>query len=129
LGANDIILCASIQTSEQKILIGGLFTSYNGMPRSRIARLNNDGSLDATFNPGTGPDSDVFPLLVPPDRKILIGGRFTTVSGRTRNRIGRLNSDGSVDLTFGVGTGPNDQVNSIALQPDGKIIVAGNFTS
>ena len=38
-----------------KILIAGAFSTYNGLPAPRITRLNADGSMDAGFNPGTGP--------------------------------------------------------------------------
>jgi len=55
-GLNDIVHTSSIQ-SDGKIIIGGYFTSYNGTARTRIARINADGTLDATFNPGTGANS------------------------------------------------------------------------
>ena len=90
--------------------------------RSRIGRLNHDGSLDAGFNPGANGDVDV--LVVQPDGKILVGGIFTTLGGETRNRIGRLNADGSLDTTFDPGA--NAIVYAMALQPDGKILVGGS---
>lgn len=112
-----------------KILIGGNFTSYNGVPRNRIARLNSDGSLDVSFNPGTGANSDILSLVLQTDGKIIIGGGFTDFNGTAINRIARINADGSLDATFNPGTGTNATVLSLGLQPDGKIIVVGSFTS
>lgn len=64
-----------------KILIGGLFTSINGTPRSRVARLNHDGTLDATFFPVM--NDTVLSLAVQQDGKILAGGAFTGINGDT----------------------------------------------
>jgi uncharacterized delta-60 repeat protein len=85
--------------------------------------------LDASFNPGTGADHWVNSIALQPDGKILIGGYFDTYNGTTRNRIARLNTDGSLDASFNPGTGANDGVRSIALQPDGKILIGGLFTA
>ncbi len=112
-----------------KILIAGLFGSYNGTPRQNIARLNADGSLDTTFNSGAGPNSTTFAIALQADGKILISGNFTIFNGTPRGRIARLNADGSLDTTFAPGTGSNQPVYSIAVQPDGKILIGGNFTS
>ena len=86
------------------------------------------GSLDGSFNPGTGVDQSVFALAIQPDGKIVIGGDFTTVNGTGRMRVARLNGDGSLDSGFDPGLGPNDLVNAIALQGD-KIIISGYFTA
>jgi uncharacterized delta-60 repeat protein len=127
-GANDVIYSAAVQP-DGKILIGGAFTNYNGIGRNRIARLNADGSLDASFNPGTGANSSVITIAVQPDGKILICGTFTIYNGTGRHCFARLNADGSLDATFNIGTGPNNSVYTIALQPDGKILIGGYFTS
>lgn len=117
-----------------KILIGGLFTEYNGTPRSRIARLNEDGTLDTSFDPGTGTTGAaahyVYSVALQADGKILIGGNFTGYNGTTGvNRIARLNTDGTLDTSFDIGTGAAGSVRKIAVQEDGKIIIGGEFTS
>jgi uncharacterized delta-60 repeat protein len=116
-----------------KVLIGGVFFSYNGTARNRIARLNTDGSLDTTFNPGTGVLGGSFPgvnsLALQPDGKVLIGGYFFSYNGTSRNSIARLNADGSLDATFNPGTGANNEIKALALQPDGKVLIGGQFTS
>ncbi len=132
-GANDWVNTTALQP-DGKIIIGGDFNSYNSTTRNGIARLNADGSLDATFNPGTGPNYVVRTTAVQPDGKIMIGGFFTSYNGTMRNRVARLNADGSLDTTFNPGTGVeegiiNSNVQAIAVQADGKIIIGGNFNS
>jgi len=128
IGANNTIRSLALQP-DGKVLIGGEFTSYNGTPRKRIARLNADGSLDATFNPGTGANSGIHSLALQPDGKVLIGGEFSSDNSTPRNRIARLNADGSLDASFNPGTGVDGIVWSLALQPDGKVLMGGEFTS
>lgn len=113
-----------------KILVGGLFTSYDGQPYNRIVRLNEDGSVDTTFNIGTGFNNWVQLIVLQEDGKILAGGWFTEYNGESYNRIIRLNSDGSIDTTFNIGTGFDFVMNisSITIQPNGKILVGGSFT-
>ena len=115
-----------------QIIVGGAFTSYkNGATANKIVRLNSDGSVDSSFNTGTGFNENVVSIVLQSDGKILAGGRFTTYNGTTANRIIRLNSDGSIDSTFNTGTGFNGGVSvaSISLQEDGKILTGGSFTS
>jgi len=97
-------------------------------PDARNARLNADGSVDSSFNPGTGANNTVRSVALQPDGKVLIGA-LTTVNGTNRDRIARLNADGSLDNSFNPGTGANEGVLSIALQPDGNLLIGGGFTS
>ena len=113
-----------------KILIGGSFATVGGTPINGIARLNDDGSQDATFNPGLGANATVYALAVQPDGKVVLGGDFTAVNGNTNfNHIARLNVDGSIDATFNPGIGANDSVRAITLQLNGEILIGGLFTS
>jgi uncharacterized delta-60 repeat protein len=120
-----------------KVLIGGAFNRINGTERGKAARLNRDGSLDTSFVPmiePADPDHFVARIVIQADGKILIGGWFTSVNGKSRNGVARLNEDGSLDESFDVGTGTLDndgiigRVLAIAVQPDGKINVGGDFT-
>jgi uncharacterized delta-60 repeat protein len=136
VGANGNLWTTVVQL-DGKIIIGGPFTTYNGIARSRVARLNADGSLDTTFNPGRGAYglvqttdvSIVQTAAVQADGKIIIGGHFTTYNVTARSNIARLNANGSLDTIFNVGTGADDEVSNIALQSDGKIIISGGFTT
>ena len=110
-----------------KILVGGAFTSYSGVTSNYIIRLNTGGTIDNTFNIGSGFDNGVKTIVLQPDGKILVGGGFTSYSGVTSNRIIRLNTGGTIDNTFNIGSGFDNAVYSIALQPDGKILAGGGF--
>jgi uncharacterized delta-60 repeat protein len=124
---------AIIVQTDGKILIGGDFTGVNEASRNRIARLNQDGSLDTTFNPGAGADNTVNDIAVQPDGKILLGGSFYGVNSVSRIGVARLNQDGSADSSFTSPFPPPIPVSgmvsaavtvySVALQPDGKIVV------
>jgi uncharacterized delta-60 repeat protein len=127
-GADFYVNTCALQP-DGKIVIGGYITTYNGTTVNHIARLNTNGTLDATFNTGTGADQVLYAMAVQPDGKIVIGGAFTTINGSARNFIARLESTGSVDTTFTVGTGFNTYTKTITLQTDGKIIVGGGFAS
>lgn len=125
-GANNTIYGVAVQ-SDGKIIIGGDFTSYNGTAINRLARLNADGTIDSSFNVGTGFDAGAFAVKVQSDGKIVIGGFFTFYNGAARTRIVRINLDGSLDATFNPGAGADGSVFSITIQTDGKIIIAGGF--
>lgn len=129
-GVNGEVRAIIVQP-DSKILIGGEFTTVDGIRRNRIARLNSDGSLDTTFlATGLGANDTLFTLTLQLDLKVLVGGRFTQFNGAIRNRIARLNSDGTLDTSFlNSGSGANDSVAALTLQPDGKVLIGGEFTS
>jgi uncharacterized delta-60 repeat protein len=117
------------QQADGKLVVAGFYTTYQGVSANRIVRLNTDFSIDDTFVYGTGFNGEAVALAIQSDGKILVGGNFTTYKGTARNRIIRLETDGSIDTTFGIGTGFNATVWAITIQPDGKILVGGEFTS
>jgi uncharacterized delta-60 repeat protein/uncharacterized repeat protein (TIGR01451 family) len=118
----------AIQTNG-KIIIGGDFATFNGISKNRLVRLNADGSIDSTFNIGTGVDGGVSSIVIQADGKIIIGGNFTSFNGVSTNNIARINTDGSLDNTFNIGTGADVYIESMAIQANGKIIIGGWFTS
>ena len=124
--ANNNVVSLALQ-ADGKILIGGGFTTINGTTRNYIARLNSDGSLDTGFNPDT--NNYVWSIAVQADGKILVGGNFTSIAGQARNFIARLNADGTFDTGFNPIVNLNSTVESFALQPDGKILIGGDFTA
>jgi uncharacterized delta-60 repeat protein len=159
---------AMIEQPDGKILIAGYFNSVNLTSRPGVARLNADGSLDATFQPTNGftcysmalqPDGKVlvagpypgvlrynsdgsldntftlnvsyptYAVVLQPDGKILIGGAFSQVGSAAVYNVARLDANGNLDPSFNPGTGPSSAVNTLALQPDGKVLIAGTFNS
>lgn len=127
-GFNQTIDSIYIQT-DGKILVGGLFTTYSGSTYNRIIRLNSNGAIDTSFVIGNGFNGLLSDIVVQTDGKILVVGAFTSYNNIAYNRIIRLNSDGTIDYYFYVGSGFDSSVNNITLQSDGKIILNGNFTS
>ncbi len=127
-GANGWVYAIAVQ-DDGRIVIGGDFTEFYGRPRNRIARLEEDGSLDATFNPGAGPDSGIRALAVQSDQKILLGGVFKYFNDTPLSHIARLNVNGTLDASFNPGTGFNDTVRALTISEDRKILVAGHFTN
>jgi len=129
-GTNNAVSSVAVQ-SDGRILIGGAFTYYNGTNRGYVARLNADGSLDNLF-PLTGPGANntVTSVAVQSNSQILIGGVFTSYNLIGRGHVARLNADGSLDNSFlATGAGANNTVTSIAVQSDGRILIAGGFTT
>jgi uncharacterized delta-60 repeat protein len=131
---NDEDVQDMILQPDGKLIVLGRFTSYKGVSINRIVRLNSDASIDPTFQTsGTtfGFNGNISRncTVLQSDGKVIVGGAFTTYSGVTYNRIIRLNSNGTIDNTFVIGTGFNTDVNCIALQSDGKILVGGGFST
>jgi uncharacterized delta-60 repeat protein len=125
LGA--VFTCAS--QPDGKVLIGGNFTNFNGTIINRLVRLNPDGSVDATFNIGTGATGGVvYAIAVQPDGKIVVGGTFIAFNGAPVSRIVRLNANGTTDAAFTANASIDGPVRDFALESDGKIVVAGNFS-
>ena len=98
--------------------------------------INATGSparfLDHTFHPtilnGSEPGS-IVDIIIQPDGKILICGRFTTVNGLSYKNIVRLKSDGSVDDTFNPVDVNSPSITAMARQDDGRILIAGSFSN
>src|ERR1041385_94866 len=63
------------------VVLAGLFTSYNGVPHTNMARVLPSGGLDNSFNAGKGPNNRVYSMALQSDGKILLGGDFTQVNG------------------------------------------------
>lgn len=128
-GADATINDVAIQT-DGKVIIGGSFSNYAGIPYSKIARLNTDGTLDSSFNIGTGfSTGTVNSITIQTNGKIIIGGAFISFNGTTINNLIRLNTNGTLDTSYVTGTGPSGSVTSINLQTDGKILILGTFTT
>lgn len=125
VNANDTVRSIAILKNGQ-ILISGDFNAYNGTPRDGFARLNSDGTIDASFNPGFRPDS--FAVL-PDEGKILVGAFFASITPPGYG-VARLNSDGSKDLTFATADPDrvvrvNGPVNALLVQADGAVVIGG----
>lgn len=117
--------------SDGRILLWGSFQTVNGTPRRYLAQLKADGSLDPDFNPA--PNSFVYSASEDLHGRFLIGGSFTSLTDPgtqavvERSNLARFKADGSIDDSFSPRF--NQDISTIQVQADGKILVAGNFTT
>lgn len=118
--------------------VGGSFTSFNGATVNRFCKILGNGNNDTTFNnaimsasTNKGFNGQVYTIAVQTDGKILVGGSFTRFNNNVANGIVRINPNGSFDSTFNMGTafGQGGEPHVITIQPDGKILVGGVFSS
>lgn len=131
LAANKPVNCFALQP-DGKIIVGGWFDEFGGVTRSNLARLNPDGTLDPGFAPTIAGDESatVYSVAVQPDGKIIVAGQFGSVNGQDYANIARLNPDGSTDESFAtVAINEYAFVQCMVVQPDGKIVLAGCFSS
>jgi len=129
---------ASVEQPDGKIVVAGDFHMVNGKRRSYVARLNSDGTLDENFDANRNnawrfSETLIERIAVQDDGKVLVGGYFYSPTPEVRSLI-RLNVDGSVDETFIIPTFNvpatiRVTVNAIVIQPGGKILIGGNFSS
>ncbi len=127
-GATNAVRALAIQL-DGRVLVGGSFTNFNGHALNHIARLNLNGQVDTSFNVGAGADDTVNAIVVQPDTRIVLVGSFNHANGVSRSRITRLLPDGTVDPTINFGLGANGYIGTVALQPDGRMVIGGGFTS
>jgi len=135
-GLNGEVFAIAVQ-DDDKILVGGNFTSFDGNAASPdyLVRLNADGTEDATFrtNAGGGFSGQVQNIALQSDNKIVLTGGFNTYAGNSATPYGiaRLNADGTEDAAFrtNANDGFNGSTRGLAIQSDGKILVGGEFTA
>jgi uncharacterized delta-60 repeat protein len=92
-----------------------------------IERYNANGTLDSSFAVFT--NETTYDIALQPDGKIIIAGNFSQVNLAARSKIARINTDGTLDTSFNSPAGGiNSVVFTVVLQPDGKMLIAGNFS-
>jgi uncharacterized delta-60 repeat protein len=126
-GLNSYVSAMTFDRSG-KLIIGGSFTIVAGQARGRIARLNNDGSLDSTFSAANSANAAVTCIAVQANGRIIVSGQFSTIDGQARPAVARLVSNGALDPGFGP-AGTSSFIRSVALTDEGRMIVCGNFSS
>jgi uncharacterized delta-60 repeat protein len=134
--AKDIV----VQT-DGKLVVSGYAGTPNGTRDIAVARFNADGTLDQEFGEGgkatteiQGSQEDARSMVLQPDGKLVLGGSITDSVGISRQMLIRLNADGTLDSTFGVGgrsvleLAGNDTawIDDIAVAPDGKLVALGS---
>ena len=115
--------------ADGRVVIGGSFATINNVSRPYLARLSSEGLLDA-FNPA--PDGFVYSLAIQPDGRLLAGGNFFNIAGQEVSKIARFKVDDSLDGGFRPPYTSSayitSSVRTIAIEPDGRIVVSGAYT-
>ncbi|GAA1009902.1 hypothetical protein Aple_022870 [Acrocarpospora pleiomorpha] len=141
-GGDDNLDTVAVQP-DGKILVGG-YSRPTGTARWTVARYNTNGTIDTGFGSSgiaatlfSGMSSNLLGIARQPDGKIVATGYTNTGAGHDDVAVARYHNDGSPDLGFGssgfvttpISTSPtpNDRGNAIAVQPDGKLVVFGDF--
>lgn len=128
-----VLVVLPVDDGSGGLYVGGYFTSFDGTPVGRLARLNADGSLDGSFSTGAGFDDAVFSLALSRDGSgdLYVGGSFDSYDGSASNQVLRLNSDGSLDPGFMVGTGFDGsfiEALAPAVDGSGNLYVGGSLS-
>ena len=108
-----------------------------GLTRTALLRLNPNGTADATFNAGSGVVAaagdgvQINSFVGQADGKVVVAGNFASFSGQNVSGLVRLTTTGALDAAFNanLGTGFTGAVNTVGVQPDGKLLVGGFFTA
>lgn len=124
----DLVVRALAATAAGQVIVGGDFTSVQGVPALRLARIDLDGSVDSSFQTGAAADGPVDAVAVDAMGRVFAGGRFGRVEGRPRGGVARWLGTGRLDPGFATGTGANGPVRALALDGEGRVVVAGDFT-
>lgn len=122
-GADGAVYALAQQT-DGKLLLGGMFRNFNGTAAYYLARLESDGTRDATF--AVNANDTVYAIAVQPDGKIVFGGAFNAVNDVTRFALARVQPDGTLD---DLNPGMFYEVKSILALADNSLILGGWFSS
>lgn len=115
---------------ENRVVLVGSFTSFDGVRAPGIVRLDADGNVDQSFmqNVGTGADGSITMIRYNRDKgKAMIVGAFSSYNGESRQNIAMLNADGTLDQTFVPRLFEGGAPNFASLLDKEKIVVSGTF--
>jgi len=120
-------IAGSILLPDQKLLIVGNFTKYNGKTVNRIARLNPDGTLDESFHYGSGADRSVTAVTALKDGGYILVGTFNNYDGHQAAHAVKIGRDGKYDPSFDIGTGADGFIYNAFELKNGAILISGTF--
>ena len=124
-GANHDIRASALQ-SDGKVLIGGIFNTYNSVTANRLVRLDTVGNIDPLFIVGAGPNNEVQGITVNANR-IVIQGFFNQYQGAAVPNFAVLQYNGSIDTTFTLPIEPFISLRDFHILPNNNLYLAGNF--
>jgi uncharacterized delta-60 repeat protein len=118
---------------DQRLLVLGNFTNYNGQACAGLVRLFPDGTMDPSFSIGLGPFNYSNPSLEhttlarQADGRLLVAGWFDTYNGQPRTGLVRLLADGAVDSGFVPQLSDYASISAVLPLPDGSVIVGDQY--
>jgi hypothetical protein len=126
-GANAPVNDACLQKDNKVILIGN-FTKYNGVTVNNIVRLDTYGNVDPAFAVGNGANGNINTIQYNATLdKMVITGNFTSFNGVACNGVAILKSDGSLDPSFVFRSVGGGVPNFACILNNGRVIVSGSF--
>lgn len=127
-GFNGIVTDAIMQ-ADGKIIAVGRFTRFNGLQANYIVRINTDGSIDKTFNAGTGADDTIISIRYNAlTGKIMLAGIFKNFNGQATSGVAMIKPDGSIDNSFQFGQISGGSATFAQQLNNGKVVISGQFT-
>lgn len=140
-GYNESYAYALQVRTDGKILVGGSTADSAYAFSGVVARYLSNGTPDSSFGTNgfaavkvSGGDNFVYSMVELSNHQILVAGTALDTGFRNQPVVVRLNENGSIDSTFGVNgvaaipvTEPDNRINKIAVQPDGRIVAAGHY--
>lgn len=132
-GGTTVVVDNIYLEQDGSMWLGGLFTSYDGMPATNLVHVLPNGAYDTSYNAASGPNGFVSKVLKEPSGMYLISGNFTAFNGTPRAGLARIAADGTLDADFVTGSGAvkfggsTGSIVDIALQSSGAIIAGGQF--
>ena len=136
-GADNTVfaLAETFINGAREIYVGGAFSTFDTLSSPGVVRLYNNGLVDPTFNVGGGVNGTVYAVAAYPTNsiynagKVMVAGFFTNYNGMAVGNVVRLNSDGSLDTNFSQNITVNAAVRALAIQPDDRVLIGGDFTN
>lgn len=129
---NNTVLSLLVQPggpqSDERILVGGAFTQFNGQVHGRLVRLFNDGSLDAAFAAGSGANGAVTSLAQLSGGRVLAGGNFSQYDNLPATGLVQLTPTGATDPSFTVVAQARGTISSVAPLSNGQLLISGNIS-
>lgn len=119
---------ALARSADGSMYLAGAFSSVGGLPRAGVARWMAGGGVDPGFDPGSGANAVVLAAAADGAERALFAGAFDAFAGVSSGRFARLNTEGGLDAAFFRGVGANDTVRTLVVQPNGAILLGGDFT-
>jgi uncharacterized delta-60 repeat protein len=125
--AGSAVVLSIAPQPDGKVIAAGVFKNFGNASETHLVQLDPDGTVDAKFNDAAYADENIRQVLPQKDGRILACGYSSDTNGTPSSYITRLNPDGSPDAGFHFASKPGDAFWSMALQPDGKIIIGGYY--